>query len=328
MAAFRTALYLAPMTDTNVPIQPQVPNRPLVNERSTAYFLLLLAPALFGVNMLIARWMADTAPPVALAFWRWVGVLGLMLMIRGPKLWHHRRDVLAEWKDLLVLGILGMGVCGAFVYIGADTTSATNIGLLYASSPVMIVVLAWRFYGERLSAIQVLGGLICLSGVLWIVARGNLQSLIELKFAIGDLWILTAVVGWSIYAIMLKYRLSAMGMMTRFTAICLFGTLALLPFYVWESIAVAPLPITEDTVFAVIALILLPGFGAYQAYGKVQAVLGAARGSLVLYLGPIYVAVMAWFFLGETLQTYHLIGASLVLPGIYLANRQGKTRKN
>ncbi len=37
-----------------------------------------------------------------------------------------------------MLGILGMGICGAFVYVGADTTSATNIGLIYATAPIMI----------------------------------------------------------------------------------------------------------------------------------------------------------------------------------------------
>lgn len=296
-----------------------------LSERQVAYALLFSAPAMFGANMLVARWMADTAPPIALAFWRWFGVLILMLMIRGPKLWQHRQDVLREWKDLVVLGALGMGVCGAFVYVGAETTTATNIGLLYASAPVMIVVLAWRFYGERLTAIQGLGGLICLAGVLWIIARGDLTAFKNLHFTIGDLWIMGAVTGWAVYAIMLKYRPSAMGMMTRFTAICGAGTILLAPFYVWETIAIKPMPFTQDGIIAIVLLILLPGFGAYQAYAKAQAVLGAARGSLILYLGPVYVAFLAWFFLGETLQSYHLIGAALVMPGIYLANRRPKS---
>ena len=92
---------------------------------------------MFGANMLIARWMADTAPPIALAFWRWFGVLILMLMIRGPKLWHHRHDVIRRnGRTFVILGVsLGMGVCGAFVYVGAETTTATNIGLLYRLLP-------------------------------------------------------------------------------------------------------------------------------------------------------------------------------------------------
>ena len=57
-------------------------------------------------------------------------VLLLMLILRGSQLWEQKRDILQEWRELSLLGVLGMGVCGAFVYIGAETTEATNIGLL------------------------------------------------------------------------------------------------------------------------------------------------------------------------------------------------------
>ena len=89
----------------------------MMGETQIAYLMLFTAPGMFAVNMLVARWMANEAPPVALAFWRWFGVLLLMLMLRGNQLWQNRHFVLGEWKDLLVLGILGMGICGAFVYM-------------------------------------------------------------------------------------------------------------------------------------------------------------------------------------------------------------------
>ena len=218
----------------------------MMGETQIAYLMLFTAPGMFAVNMLVARWMANEAPPVALAFWRWFGVLLLMLMLRGNQLWQNRHFVLGEWKDLLVLGILGMGICGAFVYIGAETTAASNIGLLYSSSPVLIALMAWKFYNERLTLLQILGGLICLCGVLWIVMRGSFETLINLDFNVGDLWILTAVVSWAVYVVILKYRSTGMAMTTRFTAICLYGTLVLLPFYIWESLVFETMPVTSD----------------------------------------------------------------------------------
>ena len=213
-----------------------------------------------------------------------------------------------------------MGICGAFVYIGAETTAASNIGLLYSSSPVLIALMAWKFYNERLTLLQILGGLICLCGVLWIVMRGSFETLINLDFNVGDLWILTAVVSWAVYVVILKYRSTGMAMTTRFTAICLYGTLILLPFYIWESLVFETMPVTSDSMTAVALLVFIAGFGAYQAYGKAQAVLGAAKGGLILYLNPLYVAVLAWIFLGEPLQFYHYLGAALILPGIFLVN--------
>ena len=295
-----------------------------MSETQIAYLMLFTAPGMFAVNMLVARWMANETPPIALAFWRWFGVLLLMLMLRGRQLWSHRQHIQQEWMDLLVLGVLGMGICGAFVYIGAETTQATNIGLLYSSSPVLIVLLAWKFYQEKLSFIQILGGLICLGGVLWIVIRGSFETLLNLDLNVGDIWIMTAVVSWAVYVVILKYRPTEMPMTTRFTAICLFGTLVLLPFYLWESITYKSMPITPDSATAVALLVFIAGFGAYQAYGKAQAVLGAAKGGLILYLNPLYVALMAWFFLGEPLQHYHYLGAGLILPGIFLVNFSNK----
>ena len=51
----------------------------MMGETQIAYLMLFTAPGMFAVNMLVARWMANEAPPVALAFWRWFGVLLLMI---------------------------------------------------------------------------------------------------------------------------------------------------------------------------------------------------------------------------------------------------------
>ena len=96
--------------------------------------------------------------------------------------------------------------------------------------------------------------------------------------------------------------------------------LVLLPFYIWESLVFETMPVTSDGMTAVALLVFIAGFGAYQAYGKAQAVLGAAKGGLILYLNPLYVAVLAWIFLGEPLHLYHYLGAALILPGIFLVN--------
>ena len=68
----------------------------MMGETQIAYLMLFTAPGMFAVNMLVARWMANEAPPVALAFWRWFGVLLLMLMLRGIS--FGRTEIL-YWKN-------------------------------------------------------------------------------------------------------------------------------------------------------------------------------------------------------------------------------------
>ena len=162
---------------------------PRADER-IAFALMAVAPVLFASNVLVARAVADTMPPVALALGRWGLAALLLLPFFAKPLWRSRRAVRRELPDLLVLGFLGMVMCGAVVYIGAQTTTATNIGLIYAASPVFIIVLARIFYGERMSSVQAAGVALSLAGVITIIARGDIGVLLGLTFTIGDLWVL------------------------------------------------------------------------------------------------------------------------------------------
>lgn len=291
-------------------------------ERQVALVLLFVAPALFCSNMLTARLVHDVFPPVALAFWRWAATLCLLLPFTATVLWRQRRAIAREWPDFLLLGALGMGACGAFVYIGADTTSATNIGLIYAASPILIVVLARVFYHEPLSLLQSGGILLCLAGVVAIVCRGDLQVLATLSFAPGDLWIVAAMAAWAVYSVLLRHRASALPMMARFAAIVAGGVAILLPFTVMEGLGGALPPLEPRSFLTVGFLAVFASFGAYQVYGLVQRILGAGPTSLLMYLIPVYNGGLAYLLLGERLQFYHLAGAALVLPGIYLATRR------
>ena len=104
--------------------------------------LLLAAPLMMASNVVIGRAATEVMPPVGLAFWRWLLALLLMLPLAWQGLWHHRRALGRQWPMILALGALGMGVCGAFVYVGLKTTTATNAGLIYAASPALILLIA------------------------------------------------------------------------------------------------------------------------------------------------------------------------------------------
>lgn len=291
-----------------------------------ATLLLFIAPALFASNMLVARSTYELIPPIALAFWRWLVTLLLLLPFIAGTLWRQRQAIRREWADLVFLGALGMGVCGAFVYIGAATTSATNIGLIYAASPVLIILLARWLYGEAVSPRQIAGVALSLCGVLGIICKGDPAVLLELRFTVGDLWILAAMIAWALYSVLLKHRHSDLGLQTRFAAICAGGVVVLAPFHLWE-IGIGQVPrLDRTTVASVLFLAVVASLGAYQAYALIQKTLGAARTGLLMYLIPVYNGGLAYLFLNETLELYHALGAALVLPGVYLATHRAQPK--
>jgi drug/metabolite transporter (DMT)-like permease len=248
----------------------------------TAYLLLVVTPALWCVNYLVARWAAGVIAPHALALGRWTVAALVFGAFSARELAAKRAAIRHEAPRLLLLGALGMWVCGAFVYIGGQTTPALNIGLLYAVSPVLIAgVSAWQLR-ERFGLLQVIGVALALAGVLHILVKGNWGALAQVRITPGDGWIAVASTCWALYSLLLRAWPSAFSPVARLTLIAAAGVLVLLPFTVWEALAWTPTTLSWKSLALVLTAALIPGVFAYGAYSLMQRELGAARVGLVL----------------------------------------------
>ena len=257
-----------------------------------------------------------------LAFGRWA-LAGLILcFIARNELWRERRSTLRAWWQYLVLGALGMLICGAWVYKGAQTTPAMNIALIYAASPVLIALGAVLWLGERFYWHQSLGVAIAMTGVLHVVVKGQWMTLALVPWTAGDGWIVLAMTSWAGYALLQKKWASPLGATARLAAICMGGVVVLLPFAFWEWQQTDTPAWSAQASLLVVSAALVPGIGAYWAYGFCQKALGASRVATSLYLSPLFGGMAAWVVLGESMGWHHVLGASLILPGIYLASRK------
>jgi drug/metabolite transporter (DMT)-like permease len=284
--------------------------------------LLWVVPALWSSNYMIARLATGVISPHQLALGRWALALALMLPFVGQRLWQERALCRREWKHLLVLGALGMWVCGAILYLGGQGTSATNIGLIYAATPIAIVVAGTRLLHERMSPWQMAGVVLALAGVVYVITKGRLEDLLAVRFTAGDGWVVVAAVSWAAYSVLLKYWPSGLGPAERLAAIAAAGVLVLLPFTLLEAM-LQPTPALSLQAFGLIGLAaLVPGVLSYTAYSYMQRELGAARTALVMYLSPVYAAFGAWAVLGEAPGWHHAVGAALILPSIWMATRR------
>ncbi len=288
-----------------------------------AFTLLLLTPALWSVNYLVARMAPGEIAPHMLALGRWLLAACVLGVFAWGELREKRHLIRKNAWQYLVLGALGMWVCGAWVYIGARSTSATNIALIYSLSPVFIVLCASVWLHEKLRGVQWLGIALAMIGLVHVVIKGQWGNLLLVRFEAGDLWILACAFSWAGYALLMKHWPTDFSPLARLVLIALGGCVVLLPFTVAE--ALSGLPLTQTLwswkSFALIAASgLLPGALAYWAYGTAQKTLGAARTAMALYMGPLYGGLLGWAVLGEPIRGFHLAGAALILPGLYLAS--------
>ena len=272
-------------------------------------------------NLVVARGGVEHVPPISLAFWRWSTVFFLLILF-NYKIFNKKRILLKEYKELFFLGLMGCGVCGAFPFIAGQTTTIINMGIIYTSSPIFIILLSYFLFKEKMNLFKLIGLFTCLVGVLIIIIKGDYLSLISLKFTKGDLWMLGASVGWALYSIFLFNWKSSLNVFERFSAISFFGALSLLPFYIFEQNFVSSTIFDMKFLFWIFFAAISPGIIAFILYTYTQKYLGATTTGFTLYLFTVYGAFYGILFFGETLELFHLYGTFLVFLGVYLVRKK------
>ena len=275
-------------------------------------------------NLIVARGGVEYVPPISLAFWRWTLVFIILFIFNFYFLKDKLREIKKEFFKLFFLGAMGCGVCGAFPFLAGKTTTIVNMGIIYTSSPIFIILISSLFFREKINYLKIIGLISCLVGVFIIIIKGDISFLINLKFTMGDLWMLGAAIGWALYSIYLFYWKSDLAVFPRFTLIAFFGAVSLLPFYILEENFFLKTNFDNNFLFWVSFAAISPGIIAFSLYTLTQKYLGASTTGFTLYLFTVYGAFYGIFLFQEKLELFHYIGTILVFFGIFLVKKKIK----
>ncbi|MDX8466111.1 EamA family transporter [Mesorhizobium sp. VK23B] len=265
-----------------------------------------------------AKWVAPEMPSWGLCFWR----LALACAILLPIVHRHHGAMMALLKsrplEIVAVGAIGLTLCQGMIYRGLADTDATTAGIIMALSPVMTMVLARFVLDEPLGPWQALGALAALAGMLVIVAHGDLTALVQLKFNLGELWIVGSAFCWALYTVLVRRSKFGIELLPLVVLLLGAGALVALPFHLWELFNDER---SALNVHGWLALAYLAGPGGalmYYLYNRSVDTLGASRASMLLYLQTLFVAILAYLLLGESLHDYDLLGAAFIIAGIVL----------
>lgn len=293
-----------------------------------AYLLLMLSTLFWGGNFVLSRAVHADMPPLALAFWRWVLALVIILPFAWPQWQRHKALMKQHWKVLLALSILGVANFNTFVYIGLQTQPATNGLLLLSIGPIVILALSRLMFKESINMVQVAGMVISLLGVGVIVTQGQPWALAQqFEQADGYGWIFAAVVSWALYSVLLRLRPAGLPGLALFALTVLIGAAALAPFYAYEHWG-----LQRHMAFTTVNLLSIGYVGifasilAFMFWNRGVADLGPTRAGYMIHLIPVWGLLLATGFLGEQLMAYHWVGMLCIFGGIWLATVRGRSR--
>lgn len=285
---------------------------------SNGPLLLALCMLFWAGSVVTGRAAGALIPPALFTLLRWGGALTLSAPLAWP---HLRRDAPAlrqRWWLPAALGVLGVATFNSLVYRGLHDTTAVNALLLQSATPLLILVVAFVLFRERPRPAQVAAILISLAGVVVIAAEGSMAHLRALRFNPGDVLVMIAVACYAVYSAILRLR-PAVHPMSLLVSSMAVGVVFLVPLAAVEYAGGARLVVTPFSLGCILYAVVFAAILAYLFFNRGVELVGAAQAGQYNHLMPVFGVVLAVLLLGETLQSYHLVGIALIAAGLLLA---------
>jgi drug/metabolite transporter (DMT)-like permease len=283
------------------------------------YSLLVLSMLMWAGNWVLGRAVHDAVAPSALVFWRWGLAAVVLLPFAGRSTLRQWQTIRHHWKHLLVLSISGAALSHWLVYTGLRHTTAINALLINSTLPACIILLSWIGFRETVTKRQLVGLVLSFAGVVVIATRGDPSVLSELRFNIGDVAILCAMIPMAVYPIVLKQGGPNLGSLETILVIAVIAALLLFPVFVYDTFFGIQTSYTIPVIGSIAYIVVVATVVAFICFNRGVAEVGANRSGFFTHLLPVFGTVMAVLFLGETVQAYHGVGFAMILAGVFLS---------
>jgi drug/metabolite transporter (DMT)-like permease len=295
----------------------------MINDNIRAYIMLVLCSLFWSGNFIVGKFATlYDVPPLTLNFLRWLIVWIILIPFTFHDIIKNFKIIRNNFYSLFFMSITSISVFNSVVYYSLNFTKVLNGALMISIIPVLIIFISFIFRTEKINFNQILGVIFSVIGVITIVTKLDFFRLINLDFNKGDLWLLIAILSWAIYSTMLRTYKIPLKSLTFISIIVSIGLVFLLPQFLFEykndQIIHFNLPVILITSYVV----LFAGLGAYIFWNKGVLILGTNKAGIFLHLMPVFSSFMAIFILNEKLMSFHLIGAAVIVVGIYLSSKK------
>ena len=292
-------------------------------ENFRAYLAWAAICLIWGTTYLAIRIGVHDFPPVLFAGLRWLiagPILIIILKLRGYKL-----PTLTDIKHLAIVGILLIGIGNGMVVFAEQWVPSGLTALLIATDPLWIVGIESLLPGgPGLNSKIIVGVLLGLAGVT-LIFGSNLSAVLTTQYLVGILGLMFCVLSWSSGTLYSKYKkVTVHPLMGAAVQMSIAGTgLSLLGVIIGEP---SYLHLTQNGVFAFLYLLVFGSFIAYGSYIYAVANLPVAFVSTYAYINPVIALFLGWLILDEKLNYIMLIGAIVILIGVYTVKRGSDSR--
>ncbi|WP_300369687.1 DMT family transporter [Brachyspira sp.] len=287
------------------------------NEQSnnSGYIFAILAVIIWSTNFVAARYLVNLKP-IEISFYRWLITLLVLTPFCIKKLIKDIKYVKGMWIKIIMLSILSVTLFNTFVYMAAHTSNTTNMSLLATLSPIVIALISMIVWKTKLTIYQKIGLLLVIIGVVILITKGSIKVLMKLQFAIGDLYMILAVIMFSVYTLILRIKPKEMAHHIFFYLMVIIGFIPLMiaMIIMYISNNVTALDITSALILIYIGA--FPSALGFILWNMAVSKIGAIKGAIIYDSVPFFSSLQAVILLDEKLLISQILGGILILIGI------------
>ena len=280
--------------------------------------LLSLTALIWAGHALVGRMAVGQIGPMTLTCARWALALGPIVWAARGTLRRDLEVLRPRWVFVGAMGTLGFTAFNAMFYAAAHRTGALNLSIIQGAIPALVLIGARFAFRVRITAMQAIGTLATMIGVVVIAAQGDWSRLATLAFNSGDLSMLVACVFYAFYTLGLRTRpnVSGLGFLAAMAFAALLTSIPLFIIEIAQGDFIWP---TRMGLLLLAYAALGPAFLAQVLYMRGVQLIGPGRAGVFVNLVPLFGALMAILLLGEPFAAYHLFALALVVGGIAIA---------
>ncbi len=289
--------------------------RTKVREMRGAYHLLaFVVVAIWGTSFVSTKMLLNSGlRPSDIFFLRFLLAYVLMVPFAGRRLFadSFRHEALC-----VLLGVTGGSLYFLTENMALQYSYCSNVSLIVCATPLLTTFLLGFFYsGERMRPMQWVCSLVSLLGMVLVVLNGHFVLRLS---PVGDLLALAACILWSVYSLGLRVLQGKYSALFLTRKVFFYGLLTILPVFAVEPMLPDWSMLAQPMVWSnLLYLGVTASFLCYFGWTVAMARLGTVRATNYLYLNPLVTLITSWLVLNERITMLALVGAALILGGLY-----------
>jgi drug/metabolite transporter (DMT)-like permease len=283
---------------------------------SGVYALLLVQQLMASGTHIIAKVAARSMDAPTLTLTRSLisaVLMGLILLAGGRRIRIAREDR----RLVLFLSFLAIPVNQFFFLYGMRFTIPSNAALLYATTPILVVLFSWMFLKERLTRWKAVGVALGFAGVVIVIFERGLDA--SMDYVLGNLLIAVAVVAWGLYTVFGKRLIARYGAIQASSITLILGTVMFVPVGLFPMLSFPFGSLSAEVWGEILYLSIITSVFSYFLWYFALSRIEAGKAALFANLQPLLTTVLAVVLLGQNITPAFVAGGTIALSGVIVA---------